>query len=465
MKKQQRNKRQVDRARLAAVRVLYQVLEEYAFSNESAAYHLSAPELDARDRAFASAIIFGTLSHLPRIDYDLSAASSRTIEQLDPWVRTILRAGIWQLFYSYQATKAAACDESVRLARHFSGEKTTGFVNGILRHLTRERPVLSGEERQALEAGLPLFLFEMLSSWYGEDKAQAIGAWSLRSPDALTIRANACQQASFDGWSQGEEAGRLGLMKRDWPKGAYAVTPKGHSVTDTDAYKEGLYTVQSRAAMMVGALSAVSEGERVLDLCASPGGKTGHIVELVKRDLTMLAADVSPERVAVLEKTLRRLGHGDVQTALYDATIPNPLWSSQFNLVLCDVPCSGLGLLQKRPEIRLRVSKESIDRLIAIQQAILSHAAMAVQPGGRLLYSSCTINPDENEAQIEQFLKTKEGESFVLDDLQDELAQCMPNESTLPMSERLPGTVLFLPPYGETDGFFIARLRRRRMSP
>lgn len=125
-----KKRKKVDQARLAAVRVVYQVLEEGAFSNESAAYHLSAPGLDARDRAFASALIFGSLANLPRIDYDLDQVTSRPVNQLDPWVRTILRVGIWQLFYSYQVTTAAACDESVHLARFLVGEKVTGFVNG-----------------------------------------------------------------------------------------------------------------------------------------------------------------------------------------------------------------------------------------------------------------------------------------------------------------------------------------------
>lgn len=461
MGKKHRSKRQVDKARLQAVKVLFGVLEENAFSNESAAFHLADPELDARDRAFASAIIFGTLSNLPRIDYDLSRVSSRPIDKLDPWIRTILRAGIWQLFYSYQATKAAACDESVRLARHLTGEKMTGFVNGICRRLARSRPTLEGPNRAALKVGLPVFLFDQLSAWYGADEAEAIGQWSLESPEAITIRANLCQMDAFLNWSGGEEAIGMGLVPRTWPPHAYALTPKGRSVSETTGYKQGLYTLQSRAAMMVGALSGVVKNERVLDLCASPGGKTGHVAELADCKLDMLASDITPERVSLLEKTLERLGHDFVKTAVHDATVVNPAWRESFDLVLCDVPCSGLGLIQKRPEIRLRVNAESIERLIGIQRDILEHAASAVAPGGRLLYSTCTLNPHENELQIERFLASEAGQTFELEDLKAELVEILPGEIKLPMSERLPGSVFFWPPRDQTDGFFIARLRRR----
>ncbi|HZK29022.1 MAG TPA: transcription antitermination factor NusB, partial [Clostridia bacterium] len=162
-----KKRKTTDRARLVAAQVLYQVTEENIFSNESAAYYLASAGLDARDRAFASAIIYGTLSRLPLIDYYLSRASERPLEKLDPWVRTILRAGIWQLYFSYQVTTHAACDESVHLARLLATEKTTGFVNGVLRRLARDRPDLPAKEAAALELGLPPDLFNLMVSWYG----------------------------------------------------------------------------------------------------------------------------------------------------------------------------------------------------------------------------------------------------------------------------------------------------------
>lgn len=456
-----RKRKKVDRARLAAVKILYSVLEEGAFSNESAAFHLASGDLDARDRAFASALVFGSLTRLPRIDYDLARASSRPLEKLDPWVRTILRAGVWQLFYSYQVTTAAACDESVHLSRFLVGERVTGFVNGILRGLARQRPELEGPDAQAIDLGLPPELFSMFRTWYGPDQARALGAWFLKAPQSQTIRANALRMEAFLDWTQSEEGRSLSLLASPWPPGAYQLQVGGRDLVRTQGYLEGLFSLQSRAAILVGCLSGVKAGDRILDLCAAPGGKTGHLAELTRCEAPILACDVSESRVALLSAMARRLGHLCIESRVHDATREEASWKEAFELVLCDVPCSGLGLLHKRPEIRFRVTAASIDRLIGIQREILEKAATTVAPGGQLLYSTCTINPKENEDQISWFLKSPVGRSFDLVDLTGDLAGIMGDEASLPMSDRLAGTVALLPPREETDGFFIARLQKR----
>ncbi|NLB50097.1 MAG: methyltransferase domain-containing protein [Clostridiaceae bacterium] len=458
---QPKAKRGPDQARLAAVKVIRQVTGEKAFSNESAAWHLSAPELDERDRAFASALIFGTLSQLPLIDTDLARISSRPLDRLDPWVLAILRMGVWQLYFSYQATAAAACDESVRLARFLAGEKVTGFVNGILRNLARKRPLHEGEEKDYLEAGLTAELYGLFKSWYGRETALALGHASLEAPDYLAIRPNACRLDAFKAWLQSEEAARFQAQRLSWPPGAYSLKPAGHSVTGTQGYLEGLYTVQSQAAMAAGLLAGVNPKDRILDLCAAPGGKTGHLAELLGCQGQLTAFDLSAERVALLEATLERLGHDFVDSRPQDATRLGPELSGAFDLVVCDVPCSGLGLLQKRPEIRSRVTRASIDRLKTLQQSILTKAARTLAPEGRLLYTSCTVNPEENEEQVKIFLASEEGRGFQLDSLEDELRQVIGEAVELPLSARLPGTVLFLPHRDGTDGFYIARIRRR----
>ena len=456
-----RSKRKADPARLAAVKVLHQVMEENAFSNESAAWHLAAPGLDARDRAFSSALIFGTLSRLPLIDGLLSQVSSRPLEELDPWVRTILRAGVWQLYFSYQVTDAAACDESVRLARFLAGEKVTGFVNGIMRRLTRSRPEPKEDDRAALEAGLTPLLFDLLEGWYGSETALAVGRASLESPDHLAVRFNPCKGQAWEEWLKGDEAASFRAEKLPWPASAYALQPAGRSVTSSNAYKEGLFTPQSQAAMMAGILSGAGEGDRILDLCAAPGGKTGHLAELAGCAGTITACDVSPAKVALLDETLARLGHDFVRTCVHDASQPSLEFSRAFDRVICDVPCSGLGLLQKRPEIRSRVTRESIGRLRAVQRSILESGSQAVAPGGRLLYSTCTLNPEENEEQIVVFLGSEAGEDFELDDLGGETEAALNGAMEPPLSGRLPSTVLFMPHRDQTDGFFIARLRRK----
>ncbi len=164
----------------------------------------------------------------------------------------------------------------------------------------------------------------------------------------------------------------------------------------------------------------------------------------------------------LLEETLRRLGHDFVRTGVHDAAQPSPEFSGAFDRVICDVPCSGLGLLQKRSEIRSRVTRESIDRLREVQAAILENGSLAVAPGGRLLYSTCTLNPEENEEQVIRFLESETGRAFHLEDLGPELRNALGGAMELPLSGRLPATVLFMPHRDQTDGFFIARLKRGR---
>ncbi len=444
-------KKDIDRARMAAARVVHAVAFESAFSNESAAYHLASPDLDARDRAFASALIFGTLSNRPLIDYYLSRASSRSLDKLDKWVITILRTGVWQLFFSYHVPQRSAVDESVKLARFFVGERATGFVNAVMRGLIRRKPPLSEDSGRALTCGLTPELFEMLSEWYGEDQAAAIGHCSLLPPDCVPVRMNALRRKAFLEWASGDEARALGVRKLDWPDAAYGIEPAGHNVTRLQPYRDGLFSLQSQSAMLVGSLSGVSADDRVLDLCAAPGGKITHIAELKGNDRGLTACDISEERLRSLDDLSRRLGFSAIERRCLDAADHHEAFDSSFDIVLCDVPCTGLGLLQRRPEIRSRVTRETAGRLLPIQRAILRNGSRAVVPGGVLMYSTCTINPAENEDQIRDFLGSCEGKAFEAEHI----------TTGLPSSSRMPGTLLLLPHLAGSDGFFIARLRRK----
>jgi 16S rRNA (cytosine967-C5)-methyltransferase len=405
------------------------------------------------------ALIFGTLTYLPAIDLDLSAVSSRPLNRLDPWVRTILRMGVWQLYYSYHVPARAACDESVRLTRCFIGERATGFVNGLMRRLSRERPdpPKGAEGRVSVGASAgPLRRVGRLVRGSGGRGHRSRGARSARRGSRFVP--NACQADAFSAWLSTDEAAVFSPMKSPWPPNAYMVTPEGHSVTATDAYEAGWFTVQSRSAMLVGLLADARPGDRVLDLCAAPGGKTGHLAERTGRQASIVACDVSPERVRDLREAMRRLGHDAAVTCeVHDATQHRPAWDRAFDLVLCDVPCSGLGLLDKRPEIRSRITREAIDRLVMTQRLILEQAARYVKPGGGLVYATCTLNPEENGRQIERFLESPAGGDFERVDIASDVARWGPK---IDPSDGATGTIQLLKHRHGSDGFFIAKLRK-----
>lgn len=459
-----------DAARLAAAKVIQAVTFDCAFSNESAAFHLLSPGLDARDKSFASALIYGTLSRLPQIDYYIAHASSRPLESLDPSVLTVLRMGVWQLFFSYHVPPRAAVDESVKLVRFLAGEKATGFVNAILRKLTRRKPELPEDGGEALELGLTQELFAMLTRWHGEEDACAIGRNSLESPACVSIRMNAMKAEAFNQWAGSEEAGMLRLRKLAWPDCAYGLESGGTDVTQLQAYRDGLFSLQSQSAMLVGALTGVKPDDRVLDLCAAPGGKLSHIAELKGNHRGLVACDQSEERLRSLSAMMERLGFGAVEQHCLDATAHRDEFDDAFDIVLCDVPCTGLGLLQKRPEIRSRVTSETVGRLLPIQRAILANGSKAVVAGGLLIYSTCTINPEENEEQVKTFLASDEGGAFELVHPDESVlgprgGVRLASEQLIPeklFSLRLPGALLLLPHVCHSDGFFIALMRRMR---
>ncbi|NMA18096.1 MAG: 16S rRNA (cytosine(967)-C(5))-methyltransferase RsmB [Clostridiaceae bacterium] len=449
-----------DPARKAAVTIIREVTDDGAFSNESASRHLASCELDARDRAFVSAMVWGTLSDLPIIDYAISSVSKRPLASLEPWVRAILRAGVWQLYFSFHVPPRAACDESVRLTRLLVGKRATGFVNGIMRRLARSKPELpeDNDAADALLFGLPEELYRLFIAWHGKERAQRIGAWSKTSPPFLAIRPDLRRQQEFQTWLEGQETASWYPQCLLWPDYAHALTPMGRDVTQLTAYREGLFSLQSQSAMLAAQLLGARKKDRILDCCAAPGGKTAYLAEITGDEAEVTACDVSPERTDHLLSSMKRRGHVNVSCLCLDASRLPSTWDKSFDRVLCDVPCSGLGLLSKRPEIRSRVNLETIERLLPLQQSILRCGAKATAIGGTLIYSTCTLSPMENEAQIQMFLTSPEGREFALEDL----TQDLPLPVRHMVSTRLPGAVLLMPPDMNSDGFFIARLRRMR---
>lgn len=454
----------VDFARLAACSVLKDVLYSGAFSNESAAKHLSNSELEARDRAFASAMIYGTLSRLPLIDAWLEKLSARPFEKLDPWMQSVLRLGVWQVKFSYAVPEHTAVDESVKLIRHLSGERATSYVNAILRSLIRETPHIPSKKMQAYELGLSTELYGLFRHWYGDETAKQIALGALESPTTQTVRMDLRRASEIEAWLATEEAQGLEAQAASWPEAAFNINLAGKSLDELAGYKAGLFTAQSSSAMLSGSLLPPEllekEDVRVIDLCSAPGGKIGHLAERLSPKARLIACDVSASRLELVREFMESRNHKNVEYYVLDASKPLP-FADDFDLVLCDVPCSGLGLLARRPEIRLRVSYESIERLKILQAAILQEASSLVAPGAWLYYTTCTINPDENSGQIRTFLDSKKGQAFDLENLRLELpAALMQTYDTSAERNELGGDVSLLAHRDGSDGFYLCRLRK-----
>ncbi|MBP8990307.1 MAG: 16S rRNA (cytosine(967)-C(5))-methyltransferase RsmB [Clostridia bacterium] len=460
--------RSPDPARLAAAEVLYAVYEQGAFSNLSARSLLDQKTLDERDRRFAAALIYNTLQRTVTIDWLIEKVSHKPLESLDPWVRTVLRMGVWQLYWSHSVPAHAAIDESVRLVTLRTHQGAAGYVNAILRRLDRE-PIAIPADNGPLQTGLPPVLYQLLKTGYDPETAEQLARQSLFAGDTLTARVNKLKTTPDQLRLILESAG-VSCQPGRYCEEALLLSTHGRIVSALPGFKEGLFSIQDEAAMLVGFVADPQSGWLMIDLCAAPGGKTTHLSERTGGQANIMAVDVNPKRLNLVSEQSERLGlsgitciQADSRTGLNAEGQPVlSAWEGKADLVLADVPCSGLGLLARKPEIRLHMTAERIEAFIPLQSDLLDQAAALLKPGGRLVYSTCTLNPAENEGQRAAFLK-RHGHRFFPEPFKDRLPKNLMDPERFPeLCEQADhGFLQLLPHRHGTDGFFIASFIRR----
>ncbi len=446
-------------ARACAHRVLLRVFEQGAYADR--ALRAEAEALDARDRGLATRLAYGAVQRAGTTDHVIARLAGRPPARLDPPVRASLRLGLYELLYLSGAPDYAVVADAVELAKR-PGRAGHGLVNAVLRRAVKE-----GSERllgklgdgdpasAAVAHSHPEWIARLWWEALGAEQARALMA-SDNEPSELVLRANTLM---LDAELLAE---RLDVRTRRDPLVPEAlIVEEPFDVHASPLWAAGAFTAQSRAAMLVSRALGPQPGEEVLDLCAAPGGKTTHLAALAGGRGRVVAVEGHAGRARALERTARRMGAGTVEVQRGDAREPRPSQES-FDRVLVDPPCSGLGTLQARPDLRWRVEREAIGQLRADQFRILDCGARALRPGGVLVYSTCTISPDENERLIADFLDGNE--DLQLDDLAGELPGLehpAPQRDEPRLAAVRARTVLTLPHRDHTAGFFIARLRRR----
>lgn len=463
----------IDKARLLALRVLSEVNEEGAFSNESLDRHFLLSSLDSREKAFASALVYGTLSRQFGLDIQIKRFSRIATEAMDPEVRNILRLGAWQIYYSFSVPKTAAVDESVKLCRYMGKSSAAGMVNAVLRGLSRSEPVFNRRERGP-SLGLSKEMFGYFRKWYGEETAAAIAQSFLDQDYSFSLRCN-CKRISVPDLKQMLTEEGCAVEDGRWMERALRIRSLRLSLNDLQSFRDGLWMVQDEAAQLVGALSGAERAAVALDLCAAPGGKSLDLYERMPEGAVIAGIDISDERLQKARENALRM-RADVRFYAADASSRNllkelaglnPAFGRGADIVLADVPCSGLGLLGRKPEIRLRIEHEKLQRFPAIQDAILHAAAPCVRAGGTLIYSTCTLNPEENEERVRAFLSSEEGREFTppasLPGLPSALKEILRKDERC-VSLLRESMLLLRPDLSGTDGFFIAVLERKGTS-
>jgi 16S rRNA (cytosine967-C5)-methyltransferase len=417
---------------------------------------LARSALSAPDRAFATELVYGTLRWRGRIDHLLRRCLDRDLERLEPLVATALRLGAYQILFAARVPASAAVDESVRCVRALGAERSTGLVNAVLRRLAREHdaialPALLDDPLGHLmhTLSLPQWIAARWIESYGPEEAAALAAACNEVPP-LTVRANP-QVISRDAL--------LDELRTRYPEArpcrfaphGIVLGRRGNPSLDP-AFREGRFTVQDEASQLVVSLLDPAPGERVLDLCAAPGGKATAIAERIGPTGSLVAIDRNPRRLELVRRAARRLRLANLVCKATDATRPLPegLVESGFDRVLVDAPCSGLGALRRNPDARWRVQPEDPARLAETQRALLRSAASALRPGGVLVYSTCTLLPEENEAVVEAFLRESTGFASRASAAPDEVQALLDAAGHLRTG----------PHRHDCDGFFAARIER-----
>jgi 16S rRNA (cytosine967-C5)-methyltransferase len=441
-------------ARLCAYAVLRRVFEQGAYADQ--ALHAGSRELDARDRALAMRLAYGAVQRRGTLDHLIERLAARPPERLEAPVLAALRLGLYELLYLGGSPDYAVVTDAVELAKA-NARGGHGLVNAVLRRAAREGAdeLLGGlgeatPEQAAIKHSHPEWLAQMWWRELGSQDACALMAFD-NEPGELAVRANTLRT------NASALASALPIRTHPDPDIPEAlVLEEPFDAHGSPLWQAGAFIPQSRAAIRVARLLDPQPGERVLDLCAAPGGKSTHLAALMDDHGEVLAVERDRRRAGVLARTAQRLGTAAVRVELADAALARPE-GAVFDRVLVDPPCSGLGVLQARPDLRWRITPQRIVEMASTQAMILAAGAQALRPGGVLVYSTCTISPTENERPIAAFLDSHA--DFRLDDLASELPAFALAGAGAPGGAP-PGLLMTLPHRDRTAGFFIARLRR-----
>jgi 16S rRNA (cytosine967-C5)-methyltransferase len=390
-----KSSKEITPARLAAFKILKQV-ESGAFSSILLA--AEEPHLQPADRALCHELVLGVLRWQLRLDKILEHFSKRAVESLDQGVRIALRLGLYQLRYLSRIPASAAVNESVSLVRAARLSSATSFVNAVLRRAIREAeydPVADVSDpldRIAIQTSHPVWLIDRWATAFGRDEAESFAnANNMMPPVAFRVVQNRANQAEVLSKLTSVESSQI-------VDGAWRVS--GATSLLRELSTAGEIYLQDEASQLVAHELEVKSGERVLDLCAAPGGKTTLIADRSEDSAFIVAADRSAMRMATVVNTMHLHGLKSINPVVLDAAEPLPFAARSFDKVLVDAPCSGTGTLRRNPEIRWRLTPVDIVRLTEQQKRILRRAVEMVKPGGRLVYSTCSVEPEENEEVI-----------------------------------------------------------------
>ena len=429
--------------RQIALEALLKTTKDGAYSNLTLDAVLSKSDLDTRDKSFVSNLFYGVIERQLTIDYQLGLYLSKPLKKLKPEVLAILRLGAYQILFMDKVPDSAAVNESIKLSKKNGASFASGLINAVLRKVSSKGIVLpdeaNGDEYLSVKYSCPLWLVRKWLNEYGKDDTVAFLEASLGSAETY-IRVNNTKISADELITVLENENVI--CEKTYNENTLKINLKGQDIERLDSFRNGYYHVQDMASQLCAKALNAKEGDIVFDLCSAPGGKAYTVAETMNDIGKVLCFDIYENRVNLILKGAKRLGLSSIEGRVGDASVFN------FDLgladkVLCDVPCSGLGIIRRKPEIKYK-SEVELAGLPAIQYAIVDNASKYVKNGGRLIYSTCTLSKAENEDIVAKFLENhsdfKPAKLF---------------------EDKDSGTHMTLMPHkNESDGFFIACFER-----
>ena len=435
-------------ARETALNALIACRKDGAWSNGVLKEYVHRDRLDSRDAALAARLCYGVLQNRNKLDFYLKQLLTGKLKDLHPVVHDILHLGLYQIYELDKVPETAAVNESVELAKKYCKKQrfAPGLVNGVLRNAVKTKGQLKEPASLEDQYSHPWELIKLLRDYVGKDRIEMMLKANNEAP-STTVQVNTLKVTAEE-LTQRLIGEGVTAVPHDWMADCLVLSGTG-DLEKLESFKEGLFYVQDPAAKLsVLCAELPKESIRILDCCSAPGGKSFAAAMATAGKAHITSCDVHEHKVTIIGKGAARLGLDQISARLQDATENVPEWNDSFDALICDVPCSGYGIIRKKPDIRYKNPAE-MATLPELQLQILKNQARYVKSGGILIYSTCTLVRAENEGVVEAFLK--ENDNYTLEPL--------PLPINFPRNES--GMLALVPGEYDTDGFFIARLRRK----
>jgi len=420
------------------------VLDKYEYLKES-------------DRAFIKKVTEGTLERGIQIDYILNSYSKVKVNKMKPFIRSLMRMSVYQILFLSKVPDSAVCNEAVKLAQKRNFGPLKGFVNGVLRTISRQKEEIAYPDEKkdpmhyiSVKYSLPEELAKLLIKQHGIELTRKMGEAFLQDRK-LCVRVGEflSKEEKEEVLQEWENAG-VSAHKHPWLPYAYELE-KTEKLTSLTGFNKGLYTVQDISSMLVCQVAGIKKGDYCIDVCSAPGGKALHACDKLQHTGTVDARDVSTYKTDMILENKARMGADNLMVKVWDATCKDEEAVGKADVLLVDAPCSGLGVMGKKTDIKYHVKKEQLKSIVALQKEIISTVQEYVKPGGTMIYSTCTITKEENQDMVRYIEETF---PFHLESISEYLPSALRSEDTDK------GFIQLLP-LGESDGFFIARFRRK----